>query len=142
MEEADLISEALLKVEFMIFEKKLKDIKKEEIKRKKMKYPERSIEQESILDKDLNPICIYEWCNLSSDFGYVMIGKTNVNGWHISTIWTGITTQKTPFETIIFDRKGNPSQIVRHSSEEEAEKFHLTMVKTYLSLPEYEITNT
>jgi hypothetical protein len=94
-----------------------------------------------ILDKNLNPISLNEWHELYNSFGYVVIGKTTVKGYHISTLWTGITTRKMPFETVVFDRKGEPNAPIKHATEEEAENYHLTLVKTYLSLPEYGVTN-
>lgn len=119
----------------------IKILFEEELKQKRLaelegcKKPEYDEVRPYILDKKHQPISMNKWSEFYSNFGYCIIGKTKVNGYLISTMWTGITTQKQPFETVIFDRKGELHREVKHSTEEEAEKFHIDMVKLYLALP-------
>ena len=119
----------------------IKIVFEEELRQKRLaelegcKKPEYDEPRPYILDKEHKPISMNKWSELYSNFGYCIIGKTKVSGYFVSTMWTGITTSQTPFETVIFDRKGHPHREVKHSTEKEAEQFHIEMVKLYLALP-------
>lgn len=97
------------------------------------KYDDRI--QPFIFDKELNNISLNKWNELYSNIDYVVIGRITIKNILISTLWHGISASKLPFETCIF--MGNDCMHEqRHSSQKEAEQYHLTKVKFYLALDE------
>ncbi len=89
--------------------------------------------QSFIFDRELNNISILRWTELYSNFAYVVIGRTEVNNILISTVWTGISFPKLPFETVIFIN-GEPTDCEKHGNEDIAKEYHLQKVKFYLEL--------
>ncbi len=86
-----------------------------------------------IWDRDLNSISLARWNELYSQFGYVVVGRTQISNVLISTVWIGISVAKRPFETIVFI-DGEPVTDERHANEAEAQEYYLTKVKFYLGL--------
>jgi hypothetical protein len=97
------------------------------------KYDQRI--QPFIFDKELNNISLNKWNELYSNIDYVVIGRIRIKNILISTLWCGISASKLPFETCIFIGD-DCMHDQRHASQREAEEYHLTKVKFYLSLDE------
>jgi len=89
-----------------------------------------------IFDRNLKNISMNEWKDLYMNPCYVVLGRTQIGKYLISTIWTGISHAKTPFETIVFC-DSNPYEGIRHKTEKESIDFHLELVKLYLSHQEH-----
>lgn len=102
--------------------------------------------QPIIFDKQLNNISISKWNELYSNLDYSVIGRFRIKNVLISTLWTGISVSKLPFESCIF--VGNDCIVhERHADQEEAELYFISKVEFYISLdklgglPEREASN-